>query len=77
LARVRLARFRTRREVSQWFPVRERGRAHGIIFMGTRLGGALAPNRVALIAKVGWRASFWIFGVFECSGLRMVEMVSR
>ena len=48
---------------SQWFPVRERGRAHGIIFMGTRLGGALAPPlAVALIASVGWRASFWIFG---------------
>jgi len=55
----------TARSFSQWFPVRERGRAHGIIFMGTRLGGALAPPiAVALIAAVGWRASFWIFGVF-------------
>ena len=55
----------TARSFSQWFPVRERGRAHGIIFMGTRLGGALAPPiAVALIARVGWRASFWIFGVF-------------
>lgn len=55
----------TSRSFSQWFPVRERGRAHGIIFMGTRLGGALAPPiAVALIARVGWRASFWIFGVF-------------
>jgi len=55
----------TSRSFSQWFPVRERGRAHGIIFMGTRLGGALAPPiAVALIAAVGWRASFWIFGVF-------------
>lgn len=53
----------TSRSFSQWFPVRERGRAHGIIFMGTRLGGALAPPlAVALIAAVGWRASFWIFG---------------
>jgi MFS family permease len=55
----------TSRSFSQWFPVRERGRAHGIIFMGTRLGGALAPPvAVALIGVVGWRASFWIFGVF-------------
>ncbi len=54
----------TSRSFSQWFPVRERGRAHGIVFMGTRLGGALAPPlAVALIAWVGWRASFWIFGV--------------
>src|SRR6516225_390184 len=51
------------RSFSQWFPIKERGRAHGIIFMGTRLGGALAPPlAVALIASVGWRASFWIFG---------------
>ena len=51
------------RSFSQWFPARERGRAHGIIFMGTRLGGALAPPlAVALIAAIGWRASFWIFG---------------
>ena len=28
------------RSFSQWFPTAERGRAHGIIFMGTRLGGA-------------------------------------
>ena len=51
------------RSLAEWFPVKERGRAHGIIFMGTRLGGALAPPlAIALIAMVGWRASFWIFG---------------
>jgi MFS family permease len=51
------------RSFSLWFPAKERGRAHGIIFMGTRLGGALAPPlAVALIAAVGWRNSFWIFG---------------
>jgi MFS transporter, ACS family, glucarate transporter len=54
----------TSRSFSQWIPLKERGRAHGIIFMGTRLGGALAPPlAVALIAWVGWRASFWIFGM--------------
>jgi MFS family permease len=53
----------TSRSFSQWFPMKERGRAHGIIFMGTRLGGALAPPlAIALIARVGWRASFWTFG---------------
>src|SRR2546422_4809336 len=51
------------RSFSQWFPTAERGRAHGIIFMGTRLGGALAPPlAIALVAAAGWRASFWIFG---------------
>jgi len=51
------------RSFAQWFPPRERGRAHGIIFMGTRLGGALAPPlAIALIETVKWRASFWIFG---------------
>src|SRR3989440_3702866 len=51
------------RSFSQWFPSKERGRAHGIIFMGTRLGGALAPPlAVALIAGIGWRRSFWVFG---------------
>ena len=50
----------TSRSFSQWFPVKERGRAHGIIFMGTRLGGALAPPlAVALIEAAGWRVSFW------------------
>jgi MFS family permease len=53
------------RSFSEWFPTKERGRAHGIIFMGTRLGGALAPPlAVALIAAIGWRSSFWIFGSF-------------
>ncbi len=53
----------TSRSFSRWFPIPERGRAHGIIFMGTRLGGALAPPlAIALIAAAGWRASFWIFG---------------
>ena len=53
----------TSRSFSRWFPINERGRAHGITFMGTRLGGALAPPlAVALIAALGWRTSFWIFG---------------
>ena len=53
------------RSFSEWFPARERGRAHGIIFMGTRLGGALAPPAaLAVITSLGWRPSFWIFGTF-------------
>jgi len=53
----------TSRSFAEWFPLKERGRAHGIIFMATRLGGALAPPlAVFIIAAAGWRLSFWIFG---------------
>jgi ACS family glucarate transporter-like MFS transporter len=48
---------------SNWFPVSERGNAHGVIFMGTRLGGALAPPLVVLlIGAAGWRTAFVVFG---------------
>ena len=52
------------RSLSRWFPLRERGRAHGYIFMGSRLGGSITPLLVGpLIALAGWRAAFWTFGV--------------
>jgi len=48
---------------STWFPVRERGRANGVLFLGSRLGGMLsAPIALLLIARWGWRASFVAFG---------------
>ena len=48
---------------SNWFPAAERGNAHGVIFMGTRLGGALAPPLIVLLmAAIGWRAAFVVFG---------------
>jgi MFS family permease len=48
---------------SRWFPVTERGAAHGAVFMSSRIGAAAAPPLVILIISVaGWRASFWIFG---------------
>lgn len=51
------------RSFARWFPVRERGHAHGVIFMGTRLGGAIAPPLVVmLMAWMGWRETFFIFG---------------
>ena len=52
------------RSFSSWFPTAERGNAHGVIFMGTRLGGAIAPPLIVLLmARIGWRAAFAIFGV--------------
>ena len=51
------------RSFARWFPARERGSAHGVVFMGTRLGGAIAPPLVAgLMAALGWRQSFFVFG---------------
>jgi MFS family permease len=52
------------RSLSRWFPVREQGTAHGVIFMGSRLGGAITPLLVGpLIAVAGWRQAFWMFGL--------------
>jgi len=46
-----------------WLPTGERGRANGIIFSGTRLGGALSfPLLAWMLAAWGWRASFVILG---------------
>jgi MFS transporter, ACS family, glucarate transporter len=51
------------RSFSRWFPVRERGRANGVLFLGSRLGGMLsAPIALLLIARWGWRISFFAFG---------------
>jgi ACS family glucarate transporter-like MFS transporter len=51
------------RAFSKWFPVRERGRANGVMFLGSRLGGMLsAPLALLLVTRWGWRASFVVFG---------------
>src|SRR5436190_6200730 len=51
------------RALSRWFPLGERSRANGIMWMGARSGGALAPPlAVALMALFGWRYAFAIFG---------------
>lgn len=51
------------RSFASWFPVRERGTAHGVVFLGTRLGAAVSPPLVvAIIAWLGWRAGFVVFG---------------
>jgi MFS family permease len=51
------------RSFSQWFPSRERGRANGVMFFGSRVGGMLsAPLALLLIHSWGWRASFVLFG---------------
>ena len=53
------------RSFSQWFPSRERGMANGVLFFGSRLGGAItAPIALVLIQRWGWRLSFAVFGIF-------------
>lgn len=54
----------TSRSFAKWFPVNERGAAHGWVFMGTRMGGAITPPLVvALMTAVGWRHTFYLFGI--------------
>src|SRR5262245_54378422 len=51
------------RSFSRWFPIRERGQANGVLFLGSRVGGMLAaPLALLLIQSWGWRASFVAFG---------------
>jgi sugar phosphate permease len=51
------------RSFSKWFPIRERGRANGVMFLGSRFGGMLsAPLALLLVTRWGWRASFVAFG---------------
>ena len=52
------------RSFANWFPAAERGTAHGVVFMGTRVGGAIAPPLVVLLmAWIGWRQTFFAFGL--------------
>lgn len=49
--------------IRQWFPVIERGRAQAVIWMASRIGGAIAPFVVIpLQIQYGWRVSFYVLG---------------
>ena len=51
------------RAIANWFPARERGRANGVLFLGSRVGGMLsAPLALVLIELAGWRLTFVVFG---------------
>ena len=51
------------RALARWFPARERGRTTGLMWMGARLGGSLAPPLSALlIARIAWRPTFAVLG---------------
>lgn len=50
--------------VFRWFPIAERGRAFGVIWLSSQLGGAIAPLLIVPIqVHFGWRASFYVFGI--------------
>lgn len=52
------------RVLSRWFNTGERGRVQGALLTASQLGGVAAPTVAAfLIAGVGWRWTFAIFGV--------------
>lgn len=52
------------RAIGRWFHPTDRGRANGVMWMGARLGGALAPLLATLfIAWLGWRIPFSLFGL--------------
>jgi sugar phosphate permease len=49
--------------ISRWFPLAERGRAHGAVWTASRVGGALTPLLVVpIVAAYGWRMAFYLFG---------------
>ncbi|MGH9672708.1 MAG: MFS transporter, partial [Bryobacteraceae bacterium] len=50
--------------ISRWFPAGERARATGLVWMASRVGGAISPLLVVPIQNAyGWRMSFYVFGV--------------
>ncbi len=52
------------RALARWFPRSERARANGVMWMGARIGGSVAPPLAAwLIAVIGWRLTFGVFGL--------------
>jgi MFS transporter, ACS family, glucarate transporter len=49
--------------IARWFPAIQRGSIQSVVWMGSRLGGALAPFLSVMIANAyGWRSVFYIFG---------------
>jgi ACS family glucarate transporter-like MFS transporter len=52
------------RLVSRWIPIKERGKANGIIFAGVGAGAGVAPPLITYImTQYGWRVSFVISAV--------------
>jgi ACS family glucarate transporter-like MFS transporter len=56
--------------IGRWFPTGERSRAQGVVWMASRIGGALTAILVVPLQRAwGWRTCFFVFGalgVFWC-----------
>jgi ACS family hexuronate transporter-like MFS transporter len=53
--------------VAEWFPVRERSSAMGLINAGTAVGSVIAPPLIAaIVINIGWR---WVFFLTGGAGL--------
>src|SRR5260370_28062570 len=51
------------REICNWLPLGDRGRANGILFSGSRFGGAVSfPLLAWMLTRWPWRTSFRILG---------------
>ena len=62
------------RVVAEWFPVKERSTAMGIMNAGTALGMVVAPPLIALVLSVtSWR---WVFFVTGAAGPRLDGVVA-
>ena len=54
----------TARSFTNWFPSQEAATAQGWVWTTARLGGAIGPGLLAIMmASMGWRTPFLIFGV--------------
>ncbi len=50
--------------VRKWFNVEERGRAQAVIWMSSRIGGAITPFVIIpMQMNFGWRTTFYLLGV--------------
>lgn len=50
--------------ISKWFPIQERARAQGFIWMFSRIGAALSPLIIVPVQRAyGWHAVFFLFGI--------------
>ncbi|HLW80092.1 MAG TPA: MFS transporter, partial [Terriglobia bacterium] len=55
------------RFVAHWIPTGERGVANGVIFAGVGAGAGSTPLLItAIMARYGWRASFWFCAGIGC-----------
>jgi sugar phosphate permease len=56
------------RVLARWFPLAARGRAQSIFITSTQLGGVVAaPVTFYTMEVVGWRLTFFLFGLVGCA----------